>query len=504
MDKKSSLAELADRTESGRLGGGEDRIDAQHKLGKMTARERIHALLDDESFIELDKFYEHSRSTPGFESISAAGEGVITGYGTADGRPVYVYAQDYTVLNGSMSCAQAQKIIKIMDMALQNGAPVIGILDSGGARVTEGAAAMGAYGAIVRKLTDLSGVVPTVSVIAGQCIGAAALTAGLTDFTFAVDEVAELLLHGPQVVSSTMGEHFKIKEISGAAAQNERTGTAQFFAENENAAYAAVRRLLSFLPSNNLDEPPSFMTEDDLNRQIPELDAEDVDARDLISKIADGDDFMEVHAGYAKEIVTGFARMNGNTVGFVANRGEDAMTGAAAKKAARFISLLDAYHIPAVLLVDSGDIPVEAETQDAGLIPELSGLMVAGARASIPMVAVIAGQAVAAGLLYAKSANADVTLAWSSAEISALPAEAGALILYGADAASSDDPVAARTQAVETYKKEYAGAFAAAKQGVVDDVIAPSATRQMVIAALEACLTKRQTKPPKKHGVLPL
>lgn len=504
MDKKSSLAELADKTNSAKLGGGKDKIDAQHKLGKMTARERINALLDEASFIELDKFYERSQTTPGFESAKAAGEGVITGYGTADGRPVYVIAQDYTVLNGSMSCAQAQKIVKIMDMALQNGAPVIFVLDSGGARVAEGAAAMGAYGMLVRKLNDLSGVVPTITVIAGQCIGASAIIAGLTDFTFAVQKVSSLLLHGPQIVSSTMGGNFTVEEISGASALNERTGTAQFLSENENQAYDAVRKLLSFLPSNNLDEPPSRMAEDDLNRQIPELDTDDADARDMVVKIVDNNEFLEYQAYYANEIVTGFARMNGNTVGVVANRSASVLSGAAAKKAARFITLLDAYHIPVVTLADCGDIPVEDETKDANLISEFSGLLFACAQASVPMVTVIVGQAVAAGLLAAKSANTDIVLAWSSAEISAMPPETGALILFENEIASAGDPAAARIAAIEKYKKEYASAFAAAKLGVVDDVIAPSATRQMVIAALEACITKRQSKPPKKHGILPL
>ena len=504
MDKKSSLAQLADKTNLAKLGGGQDKIDVQHKQGKMTARERIQSLLDDKSFIELDKFYERSRSTPGFESATASGEGVITGYGSADGRPVYIFAQDYTVLNGSMSVAQAQKIAKIMDMALQNGAPVIGVLDSGGARISEGAAAMGAYGMIVKTLNDLSGVVPTVTVIAGQCIGAAAIIAGLTDFTFAVDKTSSLLLHGPQILSSTIGGNFKAEEISGAKALNERTGIAQFLAENENQAYADVRRLLSFLPSNNLDESPSLMAEDDLNRQIPELDSDDVDARDLIAKIADSNDFMEYQAYYAKEIVAGFARLNGNTVGVVANCAASALSGAAAKKAARFITLLDAYHIPVVTLADCGDIPVMDETKDANLISEFSGLLFACAQASVPMVTVIVGQAVAAGLLAAKSANTDIVLAWSNAVISAMPPEAGALIYFEKEIASSDDPSAARIAAIEKYKEEYASAFAAARLGVVDDVIAPSATRQMVIAALEACITKRQSKPPKKHGVLPL
>jgi acetyl-CoA carboxylase carboxyltransferase component len=504
MDKKSSLTELADKMNSAQLGGGTEKIEAQHKLGKMTARERVRILLDDASFIELDKFYERSQSTTGFESVTAAGEGVITGYGTVDGRPIYVYAQDYTVLNGSMSCAQAQKIVKIMDMALQNGAPVIGILDSGGARISEGAAAMGAYGALVKKMTDISGVVPTVCVVAGPCIGAAAVIAGLSDFTFAVDKAAVLLMHGQQIVSSSMGEAFKVDNISGAQAMNERTGTAQFFSANENEAYAVVRRLLSYLPSNNLDEAPSQMAEDDLNRQIPELDAYDLDARDLIIKIADNNDFLEYHAHYAKEAVTGFARMNGNTVGFIATRGTETLTGAAAKKAARFIMILDAYHIPVILIVDSGDIPVQDEIQNENMISDISGLLYALAQATVPMVAVITGQAVAAGLLAVKSANADIVLAWSSAVISALPEEAGALIQYEKEITSADDPISARSAAIEKYKTEYANAFTAARLGVVDDVIAPSATRQMVIGALEACITKRQSKPPKKHGVLPL
>jgi acetyl-CoA carboxylase carboxyltransferase component len=436
-----------------------------------------------------------------------AGEGVLTGYGTIDGRPVYVFIQDYTVLCGSMSMAQAKKIVKIMDMALQNGSPVIGVLDSGGSRIAEGAAAAAAYGEVVKKLNDLSGVVPTVSVIAGPCIGAQAYLACLTDFTVSVEGISTVLLHGEQIVSSAMGQKFDVREFGGAMAQNARTGIAQFLAADEAEAYAKVRALLSFLPMNNLDDAPYEASGDDINRPVPELDADgDVGAADLIVKIADDGVFFEVHAYYAPEIITGFARMNGNSVGIVANAA-GALSASAAKKAARFISILDAYHLPVLTLADAGDIPVESETQENDLISAVSSLMYTYAQASIPMVTVICGRAVAAGLLAmgCKTAGADVVFAWSSAEISALPAEAGSLIFYEDDINASGDPLSAKAEALGKYKNEYASAFNAAKQGVVDDVIAPSATRQMVIAALEACLLKReQGKPPKKHGIMPL
>lgn len=508
MDKESSLTELTEKAKSVLLGGGAEQIDRQHRQNKLTARERVENMLDQASFIELDKYVERSQATPGFESRTAAGEGVITGYGTIDGRPVYVFIQDYTVLGGSMSMAQAKKIVKIMDMALQNGSPVIGVLDSGGSRIAEGAAAGAAYGELAKKLNDLSGVVPTISVVAGPCIGAQAALACLTDFTVAVSGISSVLLHGEQIVSAVMGQKFDVESFGGAKAQNERTGIAQFFAGDEQEAFATVRRLFSYLPMNNLDDAPYEASDDDINRQIPGLDKEEgISTRDMISKIADDGDFLEVHAFYAPEIVAGFARMNGNTVGIIANAAGGTLSTKAAKKASRFIQILDAYHLPVITLADAGDIPVNAETKEDGLIPALSSLMFAYAQASVPMVTVIVGNAIAAGLLTMgpKSAGADVVFAWSSAEISALPPEAGSLIFYEDEINAADDPLAAKAEALRKYKDEYASAFNAARLGVVDDVIAPSATRQMVIAALEACLLKRATnKPPKKHGVLPL
>ncbi len=508
MDRKSSLTELTEKTKSVLPGGGQEQIDKQHKLKKLTARERVETILDQASFIELDKYIERSQVTPGFESKTLAGEGVITGYGTIDGRPVYLFLQDYTVLGGSMSMAQAAKITKIMDMALQNGSPVIGVLDSGGSRIAEGAAAVAAYGSVIKKLNDLSGVVPTICVTAGPCIGSQAYLASLTDFTIAVEGISAVLLHGEQILSSAMGQKFDIGGLGGAMAQNARTGVAQFLAADEQDAYAQVRRLLSYLPMNNLDEAPYESNNDDINRQIPELNEDGaIGAKDLILKITDNAAFFEYHAYYAPGILTGFARMNGNTVGIIANNADGALDVKAAKKAARFIALLDAYHLPVVTLTDAGDLPVEAETEEAGLIPALSSLMYAYAQSSVPMVTVIFGRAVASGLLAmgSKSAGADVVFAWSSAEIAALPAEAGSLIFYEDEINASDDPMAAKREALVKYINEHASAFNAAKQGLVDDVIAPSATRQMVIAALEACLLKRENdKPPKKHGVMPV
>ena len=307
MDRRSSLTELTEKTKSVLLGGGREEIDKQHKLKKLTARERVETILDQASFIELDKYIERSQVTPGFESKTLAGEGVITGYGTIDGSPVYLFVQDYTVLSGSMSTAQAAKITKIMDMALQNGAPVIGVLDSGGSRIAEGAAAVAAYGSVIRKLNDLSGVVPTVCVTAGPCIGSQAYLASLTDFTIAVEGITAVLLHGEQILSSAMGQQFDVEGIGGAMAQNEKTGVAQFLAADEQDAYAQVRRLLSYLPMNNLDDAPYEGNNDDINRQIPELDEDGSgDAKDLILKMADNADFFEYHAilcaGYCDRI----------------------------------------------------------------------------------------------------------------------------------------------------------------------------------------------------------
>ncbi len=484
MDKSDGLKQLNGRTEAS-------------GAKKSCARGRLELLLDGASLVELGRYFEQAGMVPGYECASEPGEGVVAGVGAVDGRPVYVFAQDVSVLAGSMSGGQAEKIVRVLELAERNGSPVVCVLDSGGSRVAEGAAAVGAYNRVIKKMTELSGLVPTVAVVAGPCIGAGAMLAAAADFTVAVNG-SVLGLHSPQVLAAAGAE------AQASARAVCAKGLAQFYAEDEAGAFALVRRLLSFLPQNNLDEAAAADGPDDPDRQIPELDAgETPGARELIAMIADAGQFLELYATYGQSMVTGFIRLNGYTAGVVANAGGFAPD--ACRKAARFISLLDAYHLPVLTLADAGDI--QPGPQEAEMAAALPSLLYAYSQATTPMVTMITGKAVGAGLLAMcpRSAGADIVYAWANAEISALPAETAALIVYGDEIKKADDPVAARQGAIVKYMNKEATAFEAARQGVVDEVIAPSASRQMAVYALEACASKRAAiTPPKKHGVAPL
>lgn len=464
------------------------------------ARRRICGLLDDASFMELERLYEQTAVTRGYECVSAPGEGVVAGFGTVDSRPVYVFAQDPAVLGGSMSSGQADKICRIMDMALRNGAPVLGILDSAGARVSEGAAAMGAYNSVLKKLSELSGVVPTIAIVCGRSIGAAAVLAASADFTVAV-EGCTLLLHSPLVDAAAQG---KSDRALGNAEAVCRNGIAQFHAGNDAAAFALVRKLLAYMPDNNMGDAPERPA-DDGNRLLPELDNEiTIDTRDLIKKIADWNDFLEVYSQYAPGMVTGFIRLNGNVAGVVANVAGGTPDTDALRKAARFITLMDAYHLPILTLVDCAD--AEPGTGNRQL-QAISALVSAYSQSSVPMVTVVYGRAVGTGLLSMcpRNCGADLVYAWRGAVISALPVEAGALIWYDDAIRAAKDPAAERQKAIGAYLNGSASSVEAARMGLVDEVIAPSETRQMVITAFEACANKRCcAHPPRKHAVRPL
>ncbi|MEA4852698.1 MAG: carboxyl transferase domain-containing protein [Christensenella sp.] len=499
------LDELRQRNEAALAGGGEQSIQAQHSAGKQTARERLNSLLDPGSFVEIDKFLQRTYVTPGFEAVSATGEGVVCGYGTIEERPVYVFAQDYTVLMGSFSAAHASKILKVMDMAVKSGVPVIGVMDSGGARVSEGIAAIDGTAQVLKKLSDISGVIPTISVIAGPCIGTVAYLAALTDFTFMVDGISSLALYGPQIYASAMQKEIDVNVALGARTHNEVSGISQFLCADEAQCFVNVKKLLSFLPSNNLDDAPYEMTADDLNRQLPFGDVP-VAAKDLILSVADNSDILEYQALYAPEVITAFGRINGNACGFIANSEAAALTKQAAAKAARFISILDAFNIPAITFTNCGNTPVGEALEQTGMPEGFAGLINAYAQATIPKLNVIIGKAVGDGfaVMCPKALGADMVYAWPTAEISALPIEAGALIMYEKEIAEADDGIAAKQQMIKRYAEENANPWQAAEQGVVDEVIEPAHTRQVLIASLEMSLSKREEKLPKKHSVLPL
>lgn len=487
------------------LSGDEQSIQAQHAAGKKTARERIAALLDQGSFVEIEKFVKRTFATPGFEAASQEGEGVVCGYGTIGDRAVFIYAQDYTVLSGSLSAAHAAKILKVMDMAAKNGVPVIGVLDSGGARISEGIAAIESTAEILNQYTEISGVVPTITVVAGPCIGTAAYITALSDFTLMVDEIAAVALHGPQIYASALGQEIKPAEFFGAKTHSEETGIAQFRCGSEEECAQTVKKLVSFLPSNNLDEAPYGLSEDDLNRQLPFTGEEAFDAKAVIAAVADHADVLEIQASYAQDMVTALGRVNGNVCGFVANA-QPGLSSKGAKKAARFVSFLDAFNIPVITLADCGGSAIDADAEKAALIPDVARLIGAYAQAGMPKLTLVAGKAVADGFaaMCPKALGADMVYAWPNAEISSMPSEAGALILYEDEIGKAEDGVAAKAQMKEKYIAEYANPWQAAAQGVIDDVIEPAHTRQILISALEMTISKRENKLPKKHGVLPL
>lgn len=497
----SKLEELRQKNDAALNAGGKEGIDAQHKAGKKTARERVGMLLDSASFVEIDKFVKRTYATPGFEAVSETGEGVVCGYGTIDERPVFIFAQDYTVLKGSLSAAHATKIIKTLDLAVKNGVPIIGILDSAGARVSEGVAAISSYAAILEKLNQISGVVPTVSVVAGNCVGTAAYIAATTDFCFMIDGISYLALYGSQVYQSTLD----MKPDFGAEKNNKDTGVAQFLCASEDECYSSVRKLLGFLPSNSLDDAPYIMCNDDLNRQLTQFNGESLyTAKEIITAMADNNDVMEYQALYSPEMVTMLGRVNGATVGFVANAGDTIMTGHGARKAARFISLLDAYNIPVVTLVDCEETPVQ-ELNNM-YIANITRMMGIYANAGVPKITVVTGKAVgdSFAMMCPKALGADMVYAWPSAQITAMPAVMGSALLYEKEIAAATDAITAKQEMVQKYIDEYANPWQAAEQGVVDDVIEPAATRQMVAAALEMCSGKRVESLPKKHRIATL
>ncbi len=421
-----------------------------------------------------------------------------------DGRPVFVFAQDYTVLSGSLSAAHAQKIIKTIDTAVKNGVPVIGILDSDGARVSEGVSAIDSYAAILKTLNEVSGVIPTITVVAGNCIGTVAYIAATTDFCFTINDISTIALHGPQIYASTLGAEIDVANAFTAQTHNELTGVSQFLADTEDTCYGMVKKLLSFLPSNNLEECPYVMPNDDINRQIAAGENYVYDPKELIGSVADNNDYLEFQQYYSPEVITAFGRVGGNVVGFVANDAQARVGGHGARKAARFISLLDAYNIPIVTFTNCAGTPVEKERPMT--ISNMARLISAYSQAGVPLVNVIVGKAIGDGyaMMCPKSIGADMVYAWPEAEITALPLETGAIVMYEDEIGKADDGIAAKQEMIDKYKLEYANPWQAAEQGVIDDIIDPAATRQMVAAALEMSISKRDSKLAKKHNVTPL
>ena len=497
-------------------GGGDARVKRQHEAGKLTARERIALLLDPGSFVEVDKFKTHRCSDFGMADQKVLGDGVVTGYGLVDGRQVFVFAQDFTVFGGSLSGAFAEKICKVMDLALEVGAPVVGLYDSGGARIQEGVVALAGSADSVLRNTLASGVVPQISVILGPCAGGAVYSPAITDFIFMVKETSYLFINGPDVIRAVTGEEVSREDLGGAKVQATRSGVAHFAHDSEEGALRSVRELLSFLPLSNRDDPPARPCADDPQRRdplletiVPDAPEKPYDMREVIRATVDDRHLLEVAEQFAPNLVIGLARLAGRTVGVVANQPAvqgGLLDGDAAAKAARFVRFCDAFNVPLLTFVDvPGFMPGTAQ-EWGGLAKHGAKLLYAFAAATVPKVTVITRRAYGAGyaVMASKHLRADVNLAWPTAEIAVMAPEGAVGIVARRELEAARDPVAERARLVQQYRDEYANPYRAAALGYVDEVIKPEETRPKVIRALDMLRTKRGTIPPRKHGNLPL
>ena len=516
---QDKIKELVARRKVARMGGGQKRIDAQHAKGKMTARERLALLLDEGSFEEFDMFVQHRCTNFGMENSRYDGDGVVTGMGTIDGRQVYVFAQDFTVNGGSMSETMAAKICKVMDMAVRNGVPFIGINDSGGARIQEGINSLAGFGEIFERNILASGVIPQISGIFGPCAGGAVYSPALTDFTIMVKDTSYMFLTGPGVVKTVTGEEVTQEELGGSSVHATKSGVAHFAAENEKEALLTIRRLISFLPSNNREQAPFIETtdpagryDDALNSIIPESPNKAYDMYEVIGSIVDDGAFMEVHKSWAKNIIVGFAHMNGRSVGIVANQPK-ILAGVldinASRKAARFVRFCDAFNIPLVTLVDVPGFLCGTQQEYGGIISHGAKLLYAYGEATVPKVTVTLRKSYGGAhiTMSCKQLRGDINYAWPSANIAVMGAEGAVEILYSKDIKAIEDP-AEKARVAEEKKQEYNDLFCnpynAAGYGYIDDVIEPRNTRFRVIRALEQLAGKKQENPWKKHDNLPL
>ncbi len=516
------LADLRRRVEEVAHAGSQRAVDKQHARGKKTARERIGLLLDEGSFIEMDKYARHRSTAFGQDANRPYGDGVVTGYGTIDGRQVCVFAQDFTVFGGSLGEVFGEKIVKVMDLAMKIGCPVIGLNDSGGARIQEGVVSLGLYGEIFRRNVHASGVIPQISLVMGPCAGGAVYSPAITDFTVMVDQTSHMFITGPDVIKTVTGEDVAFEDLGGARTHNTRSGVAHYMASDEEDALEYVKALLSYLPSNNLEEPPAFeggadlaRTPDDewLDTVVPDSANVPYDMLQVIEHVVDDGEFLEVHPLFAPNIVCGFARVDGMSVGVVANQPTQ-LAGCldidASEKAARFVRTCDAFNVPVLTFVDvPGFLPGTDQEWD-GIIRRGAKLIYAYAEATVPKVTVITRKAYggAYDVMGSKHLGADINLAWPTAQIAVMGAQGAVNILYRkqiqAAADAGEDVDAVRQEFITQYEDTLANPYVAAERGYIDTVITPSNTRMNVTRALRALRTKRQTLPPKKHGNIPL
>ncbi|UWR21526.1 acyl-CoA carboxylase subunit beta [Sulfitobacter sp. S190] len=509
---KDILQQLDDRRTDARLGGGQKRIDAQHARGKLTARERIDLLLDEGSFEEFDMFVTHRCTDFGMEKQKPAGDGVVTGWGTINGRLVYLFSQDFTVFGGSLSETHAQKICKIQDMAIQNGAPVIGINDSGGARIQEGVASLAGYAEVFQRNIEASGVIPQISVIMGPCAGGAVYSPAMTDFIFMVKDTSYMFVTGPDVVKTVTNEQVTAEELGGASTHTRKSSVADGAFENDVEAMAEVRRLVDFLPSNNREKPPvrPFFDEPDrieasLDTLVPENPNTPYDMKELIHKLADEGDFYEIQEDFAKNIITGFIRLEGRSVGVVANQ-PMVLAGCldidSSRKAARFVRFCDAFEIPILTLVDVPGFLPGTSQEYGGVIKHGAKLLFAYGEATVPMVTVITRKAYggAYDVMASKHLRSDFNYAWPTAEIAVMGAKGATEIIHRADLGDAKKIA----QHTADYETRFANPFVAAERGFIDEVIQPRSTRKRVARAFASLRNKKASMPWKKHNNIPL
>ena len=512
----AKLERLEEMRNQSRLGGGERRIQQQHEKGKLSARTRISLLLDDGTFEEIDPFVTHRATDFGMADRKILSDAVVTGYGKVDGRQIFVYSQDFTVLGGSVSEVVGQKISKVMDLAMKIGCPVVGLNDSGGARIQEGVLSLGAYGEIFLRNTLASGVIPQLSVILGPSAGGAVYSPAITDFIFMVQGISQMYITGPDVIRAVTGEDVTHESLGGAFAHGSRSGVAHFVSESEEECMAQVRRLLGFLPSNNMDDPPIVQgfdeagrTDDSLLSIVPEEPNRSYDIREVAVRVVDGGDFMEVHQDFAPNIVVGFARFAGRVVGIVGNQ-PAYLAGVldinASVKAARFVRFCDCFNIPIITFVDVPGFMPGTEQEYGGIIRHGAKLLYAYAEATVPKISVMTRKAYGGAyvVMSSKHLRGDINLAWPSAEIAVMGPDGAVNIVFRDELAKAENTEERRNILIEDFRDKFANPYVAASQGYLDNVIDPRETRPQIIRALDMLQNKRDSLPPKKHGNIPL
>ncbi len=516
MNKQTRIKTLRERKAQSRLGGGQERIEAQHKKGRLTARERIDLLLDKGSFREVDSFVVHRTKDFGLDQQVFPGDSVVTGWGTIEGRLVYVFSQDFTVLGGSLGEVHAEKICKIMDMAMKNGAPVIGLNDSGGARIQEGVVSLAGYADIFLKNTLASGVIPQISAIMGPCAGGAVYSPALTDFIFMVRGSSYMFVTGPDVVKTVTHEEVSFEDLGGASIHSEKSGVCHVAADSEADTLYLIRKLLGYLPQNNMEDPPfvdgsddPLRMEDSLNTLIPDDPGKPYDMKDVIRAVVDNGQFFEIHENFAPNIVVGFARLGGHSVGIVANQ-PAVLAGVldidASEKGARFVRVCDAFNIPIVTFEDvPGFLPGTVQ-EHGGIIRSGAKLLYAYCEATVPKLTVITRKAYggAYDVMSSKHIRGDYNAAWPSAELAVMGPDGAVNIVFRKELEKAKDPVKRKAELVAEYREKFANPYIAAQRGYLDDVIEPKETRPRLINALEMLSNKRDANPAKKHGNIPL